>query len=430
MRACLLSLSAIVSLLLIQPSALRAQPSLREQVKDIETASHWIYDDLPQAMAEAKNSGKPLMVVLRCVPCPPGRTLDTAVMQPDKELEELEKQFVCVRVIQTKGLDLKLCQYDYDMSWAAMFLNADGTVYGRYGTRNASGPGSDALISPSGFRKAAERALALHKGYPANKQALAGKLATSADYERPEQIPGLQDRAKGETTKQNCIHCHMVREYALRAKWEEGRLKPADLWVYPMPQRIGLTLDVDDGLRVKEVAPHSPAAAAGIAAGDELVSLNKQPLVSTADVQWVLHTSPNETKLPVTVTRDGKTVEKQIVLSGEWKKADIAWRASSWYGLRQGVKFEPLAKAERESRGIGSDKLALAIRGLFGRGGPKLQNAGLKTGDVIVAFNDETADLSESEFLANLRLNHGPQDSVKFTILRGDKRQEITVPMW
>ena len=66
---------------------------LGEALKDIDVADHWIYDDWPRAVAEAKATGKPLMVVLRCVPCPPGKTLDLAVMQPDKELAELEKKF-------------------------------------------------------------------------------------------------------------------------------------------------------------------------------------------------------------------------------------------------------------------------------------------------------------------------------------------------
>jgi hypothetical protein len=105
-----------------------AAQSLRESLKDIPVADHWIYDDLPAAIAQAKESGKPLLVVLRCVPCPPGRALDEQVMQPAGDLAELEKQFVCVRVIQTNGLDLDLFQYDYDMSWACMFLNADLTV--------------------------------------------------------------------------------------------------------------------------------------------------------------------------------------------------------------------------------------------------------------------------------------------------------------
>lgn len=407
-----------------------AQQTLREQVKDIATAPHWIYDDFPKALAEAKQTGRPLMVVLRCVPCPPGKTLDAQVMQPDKEMEALEKKFVCVRIIQTNGLDLKLFTYDYDMSWAAMFLTADGAVLGRYGTRNASGPGSDSFLSAAGFRKAAERALELHAGYPANKAMLAGKLAKSADYAKPEEIPGLQDRANVATTRQTCIHCHMVRENILRAKWEAGRLSSTDLWVYPMPQRVGLTLDIDNGLLVKNVAEASPAAKAGIAAGDELVSMSGQPLVSTADVQWALHTSPVEATLRVTLRRAGKTLEKDLQLSGNWKESDIGWRASSWYGLRQGIKFDPLSAADREKHRIPGGTLALAIGGMFGKGGPKLQQAGLKKGDIIVAVDGRTAALTESQFLAQLRLSHGPKDSVKFTILRGDNRQEITLPMW
>ena len=74
---------------------------LGELLKDIDVAPHWIYDDWPKAMAEAKSTGKPLLVVIRCVPCPPGRTLDGQVMMPDGGLEKLEKEFVCVRIIQT-----------------------------------------------------------------------------------------------------------------------------------------------------------------------------------------------------------------------------------------------------------------------------------------------------------------------------------------
>src|SRR5687768_8396216 len=77
------------------------EPSeLGKSLKDIEVAPHWIYDDFPKAVAEAKQSGKPILVVLRCVPCPPGRTLDEQVMRPDSGLEAIEKKFVCVRLIQ------------------------------------------------------------------------------------------------------------------------------------------------------------------------------------------------------------------------------------------------------------------------------------------------------------------------------------------
>jgi hypothetical protein len=407
-----------------------ARSPLGEALKDIDVADHWIYDDWPKAVAEAKASGKPLLVVVRCIPCPPGKTLDMAVMQPDKSLDELEKRFVCVRIIQTNGLDLDLFQYDFDMSWAAMFLNADRTIYGRYGSRDASGPNSDGLLSVAAFRNAAERALALHAGYPANKAALAAKAGPKSSYSTPTQIPGLTERPREATARQECIHCHMVKEYTLRAKWEAGQLTAADLFVFPQPTNLGLTIDLDDGLLVKSVAAGSPAAEAGLAPGDELVSLNGQPLISLADIQWALNGAPNGGKLVASVRRGGKLLDKSIALRGDWKKSDIGWRASSWYGLRYGLKTEPLTDAEKSSRGLSASSLALAIKNVLGKNAAKLQAAGLKNGDVIVSVDGQTKAMTESEFLVQLRLNHGPKDVVRFTILRGNDRTDLTVPMW
>jgi serine protease Do len=420
----------VAYLLLASTSASHAKSPLGEALNDIDVADHWIYDNWPRAVAEAKATGKPLLVVLRCVPCPPGKTLDLAVMQPEKSLAEVEKKFVCVRIIQANRLDLDLFQYDYDMSWAAMFLSADGTIYGRYGSRNASGPGSDALLSVAAFRKAAERALKLHTDYPANKSQLSAKTGLKSPYKTPTEIPGLTDRSTEATERKSCIHCHMVKEYALRAKWEAGKLSAADLYVFPQPTNIGLTMDVDDGVVVKSVASNSPAAAAEFAVGDELVILNGQPLISLADVQWALNAAPSEGKLAVTLLRDGKPVEKLLSLRGDWKKSDIAWRASSWYGLRQGLKTEPLSDSDKAGRGIAADSMALVVKNLFGKSATALAQAGVKKDDIIIAVDGHTQALTESDFLIQLRLAHGPKDAVKFTILRGSDRHELTIPMW
>jgi hypothetical protein len=408
-----------------------AQPSLGQALKDIEVAEHWIYDDLPKAVAEAKQSGKPLLVVLRCVPCPPGKTLDAAVAMPSPELADIEKQFVCVRVIKTNGLDLDLFQYDYDMSWNAMFLNAaDMAIYGRYGTRYSSGAGSDGNLSVDAFQKAAERALALHQNYPAVKASLAAKIGKPVEWKVPEQTPGLTDRQGVAVTKQNCIHCHMIKDFGLRAKWQQGRLTEEDLFVYPAPPRIGLTLDIPDGLIVKTVESGSPAADAGVKVGDVLVNAGGQPLISTADLVWVLHIAPNETSLPVTVSRNGANIDLKLTLSGDWKRGDIAWRGSSWYGLRQGLKTEPMPPPAKATRGLAADAMALEVKGMFGKNAPLIQKAGLKVGDVIVAVDGQSGVMSESEFLVNLRTKHGPKDAIKLTILRGSERQELSVPLW
>ena len=36
--------------------------------KQVEASGHWIYNDLPKGMAEAARTGRPLMVVIRCIP--------------------------------------------------------------------------------------------------------------------------------------------------------------------------------------------------------------------------------------------------------------------------------------------------------------------------------------------------------------------------
>src|SRR5688572_9377746 len=109
----------LICLFVINSAPAAEKSPLGQSLNDIDVADHWIYDDWPRALAEAKATGKPILVVLRCIPCPPGKTLDLTVMQPDKELAGLEKKFVCVRIIQGNRLDLDLFQYDYDMSWAA-----------------------------------------------------------------------------------------------------------------------------------------------------------------------------------------------------------------------------------------------------------------------------------------------------------------------
>lgn len=425
------TLLALATCLTIAPLHAATSP-LGEALKDIPVADHWIYDDFPKAVAEAKSGNKPLLVVIRCVPCPPGKTLDVAVATPDKDLAEIEKQFVCVRLIQTNNIDLSLFQYDYDMSWSSMFLTPDLEVLGRYGTRAGSQANSDTYLSAAAFAKSAQRALDLFKGYPGNKAELAAKKGKQPEYTSANKIPGLTNRPSVATMRQECIHCHMVKEFALRAKWEAGKLTKDDLFVFPLPQSIGLVMDKDDGLLLQGIVAGSPAEKAGLVKGDVLAAINGQPLISMSDIQWALNAAPNNGTLEVKFRRNGETLARSLTLAGEWKNTDIAWRASSWYGLRHGLKVDPLTAGEKANRKIDADKLALAVKNIYApQGKPNVvQQAGLRTNDVIVAVDGKTDSMSESEFLVGLRLNHGPKDSVKLTILRGSERQELTIPMW
>ena len=89
-------------------------------------------------------------------------------------LKRLLNKFVCVRVVKGNSLNLELFQFDYDLTFAAFFMNADRTIYGRYGTRSSQEkPESD--ISMQSLLGALEGALELHAEFPRNRRSLAAK---------------------------------------------------------------------------------------------------------------------------------------------------------------------------------------------------------------------------------------------------------------
>jgi hypothetical protein len=55
----------LLGALLTGGAALSAQPNLQQLLKDTEVGAHWIYDDYAQAVAQAKQTGRPLLIVFR-----------------------------------------------------------------------------------------------------------------------------------------------------------------------------------------------------------------------------------------------------------------------------------------------------------------------------------------------------------------------------
>ena len=158
--------SCVWTLLLLCVTSVAIGQTREEQVrndkKKVEAAGFWIYNDLPRAFREARKNGKPIVVVLRCVPCHECVKLDDELVDTDPVIRPLLEQFVCARQVSTNGLDLSLFQYDTDQSFAVFFLNADKTIYGRFGTRSHRTEWFGD-VSLMGLAKALQGALDLHK---------------------------------------------------------------------------------------------------------------------------------------------------------------------------------------------------------------------------------------------------------------------------
>jgi serine protease Do len=412
--------------------------AVRNDRATLESDARWIYNDFQKGFAEAKRTGKPLLVVLRCIPCLACAGIDSAVLLQETDLAPLLDKFVCVRVIDANALDLKLFQFDYDLSFSTLFFNGDGTVYGRYGSwRHQKDPQDK---TTAGFKRALEAALEIHRGYPANKAGLAGKQGGPLPFKRPVDIPSLAAKYKPELdwegqVVQSCIHCHQVGE-ALRqeARASKKTLPLEMIYPWPNPEAVGIVLAADHVARVESVAAGSVAEKSGLKAGDDLVSLAGQPLISVADVSWVLHQAPQAGALPVSLTRDGRPTKLNWELPGGWReRTDISRRVSIW-NLRMmatgGLVLEDLPEDNRSKLGLAHNQMGFLVKGVgqYGKNAAG-KEAGFKKDDVIVELDNQTARMTEGELLGYLLQHHAPGERIKAVVLRGAERVELGLPM-
>ena len=429
-----LPLLAVVALALGQGGV--AQTKLLDVLQDenARDADLWIYNDLAAARAEAMRTDKPLFVTFRCVPCADCKSFDAEVAKNNQRIKHLTQEaFVAVRQVEMKGVDLSQFQFDYDLNWAAMFINADGTVYARYGTQSAKG--ADAYNSIESLEKTMRRVLALHKNYPANKATLAGKLGRPKPYKTALQMPGMKHRSKlaGSTARNNCVHCHNIHDAEHEQLHDAGRLTHDALWRYPLPDNLGLQLDPGDGRIVTAVKANSPADKVGLRPGDVLTHADGQALTSIADLQWVLHNLPNtQASVTLKATRGERAIEKKLAMRAGWKKTDISWRGSLW-------SIKPVLAtwcAPMKEKQVKLLRLAKGVKPLEVRwintGRPEGRNAkraGLRQGDIIIGMEGKPLRMRSEHFNMHVKLNYKVGDKLPLTLLRKGKRIHFDWPL-
>lgn len=424
------------------------EAGLKRVLKDEAVPSSWHYDDLASGLARARETGKPLLVTIRCVPCEACSGMDSEVVNPtDAELKNLIGQFVAVRLVQVWDIDLSLLQYDMNMSWAAFFMNADRVIYGRYGTRAAQR--DDKAITVPGFIAGLKGALELHRRYESDpvemSKLLAGKRGEQPRWKLAADNPVIQRTVRWQkslgklTGEQNasCVHCHFVPAAEMMGLLSEKEpITDRMLWAYPLPETVGLSLDPRQAATITRVADASTAEQAGIRSGDRIVTMQKQPILSIADVQWVLHQAGDNDTIDVELLRGTDRKRVQLTLNDGWRRrGDFAERASSWdffkvklFGV---TRLEPLTTAERSRRGIDGatalrvEKMAPAWGGM----NSDVRRSGLSEGDIIVAVDGRAQVRSHSELLAYLVQRKKSGDKLELTVLRSGNRRTITVPL-
>jgi hypothetical protein len=332
-------------------------------------------------------------------------------VRSDREIVELCKDFVLLRMTYLRGVNIGLFEYDYDQTWMSFFLDPDGRVISRYGSRDSTS--ADSHNTSEGLRNAMREALSAAKEDAVKKlPPYAMPQKTLAD------IPAYNRMYAG-----SCGRCHMANEAIYEQKRADGTLKPGAFFLYPLPENIGIKLDLAKTNKIKAILPNSIAEKHDLRVGDSIRRANGQRIITTADMQYVLDKLDSPGKLTLDLDRKGKAVQVEMELTGNWRASDVSWRKSIRMRSSQNAftrNLFPLRLVEKDELGIPRERLGFRLNDSMG----DVQKAGFQKGDVVVAFDGKREFPYRNPQYYSF-MEHASGDLMDVTVLRNGKEETI-----
>lgn len=318
-----------------------------------------------------------------------------------------------MRLAQIDDLDLNQFQFDLDLTFTVFFMDAEGRVYARYGARDASGP--DSRQSLQGLRYTMLSVLDTWQRQP-------DRVAPRRD-ERPLFIHALPTAGGAG----RCVHCHQAKEMINAQLRREGRWNAEAAFRYPLPDNLGLVLEVDRGNVVATIAEGSPAAQLGLRPGDRLEQVADVPIHSLADVQYALDGAPETGQIDVIWTRDGQRHQGVMELPARWRRHDITWRASMYSWIAAPRLFGPdLTSQEKQALGLPPHRLAFREVPTISE---QARDAGIQEGDIILGFDDLELNMTVREFWRYVRRNYIVGETVIVNLIRDGKPMRLPMTL-
>lgn len=190
-----------------------------------------------------------------------------------------------------------------------------------------------------------------------------------------------------------------------------------------------MEMDPKEAASILKIRKGSPAANAELRAGDQIKQMNGQPILSSADIQWVLHHSKNPDTLSLVIERKGKAQKVELRLAKGWRTHLRNW--SYLHNIMVGDLTNILLfEAEPELRQrlkLKKDALGLRVqRPKYWRNG---NESPFEKGDVIVEVDGKRNAMTVSAFAAYVYRKESPR-VLQVTVVRGEaeKKLKVTIP--
>jgi hypothetical protein len=341
------------------------------------------------------------------------RDFDGQVVRLEK-IKDVADRFVRMRLPRVDDTDLNLFEFDYDLTFMVFFLDAKENVYARYGGRD--GKDADNRQSLEGLAYTMNSVLQMH--------AQKDKLFAPKAQAKPKYLHNLSNPP---AFGRGCMHCHQVKtalESDLRrsGKWERDLV-----WRYPLPENIGIRLEVNRGNIVEKVFEKTAASKAGLQPGDKLRRLNNVSIHSFGDAQYALDIAPKTGSIEVTWQRGDEEMQTKLALPEDWRRTDLSWRTSAQHLLSSGGMYGmDLAAEEKKSLGLASKQLAFRQKATLSK---QAREAGIQGGDIILGVDDKKLEMDMFAFLKYMRGNYLVGDKVTINLIRDGKRMNIDLTL-
>jgi serine protease Do len=175
-----------------------------------------------------------------------------------------------------------------------------------------------------------------------------------------------------------------------------------------------------DGALISSVDPKSPAAAAGLKAGDVILQIDGEPMVQAGAVSSRIGLSRPGQKVKLKIWRDQAERDVEVTLTtakGE-SRAEAEPGGEAAKGGRLGLALRPLTPEERQQANIDQGLLVQGAQGPAAR-------AGLEQGDVVLAINAKPVSSIDDI----KRVLDGKPRSVALLVWRDGDRLFVPVPL-
>jgi serine protease Do len=214
-----------------------------------------------------------------------------------------------------------------------------------------------------------------------------------------------------------------------------------------------LKLTDERGAVVKDVADDSPAARAGVKAGDVILSFQGEPVRSAAQLARLVRETPAGRHVGLEVSRDGSVQKLSCELGGR-SQADLGELAPELRGLPDASQWRDFGRNLGRELGRGTRSFGLNGRGRLGIAYQEISGqlaqyfkldaeqgvlvtnvepdspadkAGVKAGDVLVSMSghaiEDGGDLREA--LQNARAGH----ELSLKLMRDGRSLDLTVTL-